>query len=104
MDISLIGRGFPRRLMSQNLMQDDAKRITVQIDPAARAAAAAKVDTGPAVAATPSGAIAPLNAGQFDWFWDKVSPAADRGGAGRLAPAMAALSTPKALKLINLQL
>ena len=69
-----------------------AKRITVQIDPAARAAAAAEVDTGPAVAATPSGAIAPLNAGQFDWFWDKISPAAERSGAGRLAPAMAALS------------
>ncbi|UWR34302.1 lytic transglycosylase domain-containing protein [Sulfitobacter sp. W027] len=82
-----------------------AKRITVQIDPVARAAAAAKVETGPAVAASPTGAIAPLNAGQFDWFWDKVSPAADRGGAGRLAPAMAALSTGKvpAPRLQNLQ-
>ncbi|NUH65916.1 lytic transglycosylase domain-containing protein [Sulfitobacter sp. S0837] len=69
-----------------------AKRITVQIDPAARAKAAAKVDTGPAVVASPSGAIAPLAAGQFDWFWDKISPAADRAEAGRLAPALDALA------------
>ena len=69
-----------------------AKRITVQIDPEARAAAAAEVDTGPAVAATPSGAIVPLKAGQFDWFWDKISPAADRAGAGRLGPALATLA------------
>lgn len=69
-----------------------AKRITVQIDPAARAALAAKQDTGPAVVATPSGAIAPLAAGQFDWFWEKISPAADRAEAGRLGPALAALA------------
>ena len=69
-----------------------ARRITVQIDPEARAAAAAEVHTGPAVVATPSGAIAPLAAGRFDWFWDKISPAANRAEAGRLGPALAALA------------
>ena len=72
-----------------------AKRITVQIDPAARAAAAAAAKPTPKAQLSATGAIAPLAPGKFNWFWDKVSPAAGQGG-GRLAAAMAALSGAEA--------
>tara|TARA_R110002049_G_scaffold23781_6_gene84638 strand:+ start:21207 stop:22019 length:813 start_codon:yes stop_codon:yes gene_type:complete len=65
-----------------------AKRITIQIDPAAQA----KPAPAPAAVLTPSGAIAPLAPGQFDWFWDKVSPTAAKAGPGRLELAMATLA------------
>ncbi|SFT00091.1 Transglycosylase SLT domain-containing protein [Sulfitobacter marinus] len=60
-------------------------RINVFIEPQA--------PTTPQVVATPSGAIAPIAPGQFDWFWDKVSPDRAKSGPGRLEVAMTTLAT-----------
>lgn len=48
--------------------------------------------SNPAVVAEPSGAIARPKAGQYDWFWTKVSPDASQSGPGRLEQAMVTLS------------
>ena len=61
-------------------------RITIQIDPAARAPAA------PAVTAQPDGAIARKDSGQYTWFWESVSPDAGKAGPGRLEQAITALA------------
>jgi soluble lytic murein transglycosylase-like protein len=61
------------------------KRINIQIDPAAVAAA-------PQAVATPSGAIEPVTPGSYGWFWDKISPAAASSGPGRLDQAMQTLA------------
>lgn len=50
----------------------------------------------PQVVATPSGAIAPAAPGQFDWFWDRVSPEVSKSGPGRLEVAMITLATASA--------
>lgn len=47
----------------------------------------------PQVEATPSGAIAPAAPGQFDWFWERVSPKESKSGPGRLETAMITLAT-----------
>ena len=47
----------------------------------------------PDVVATASGAIVPLAPGQYDWFWERVSPAVDKSGPGRLEVAMTTLAT-----------
>ena len=62
------------------------RRIDIQIEPAPALAAV------PDAVATPSGAIAPRAPGSYDWFWEKISPAADQSGPGRLEIAMAALT------------
>ena len=66
-------------------------RIGIQIDPAVQAAAL-KPKVGPDVVAQPSGAITPKTPGQFDWFWEKVSPNIAQSGPGRLETAMATLA------------
>ncbi len=69
------------------------RRITVQIDPTAvpprRAAPAAtpapdvpKISAGPRVAV-----------GNYDWFWDRVSPEISASGPGRLQTALAAIAS-----------
>ncbi|MEH6644811.1 lytic transglycosylase domain-containing protein [Sulfitobacter sp.] len=63
------------------------KRVNVQINRPTQ-----NVTPAPAVAAAPSGAITRPNAGQYDWFWAKVSPDAAESGPGRLELAMNALS------------
>lgn len=63
------------------------KRVNVQINRPEPAVVA-----NPAVAATPSAAVARPKAGQYDWFWAKVSPEASKSGPGRLEKAMVALS------------
>lgn len=60
-----------------------AKRITIQIDPAAQVAA-------PAVSAPAQVATVPV--GSYGWFWDAVSPASSDAGGGRLQSAMSALA------------
>ena len=60
-------------------------RINVFIEP--------KVMAVPDVVATASGAIVPLAPGQYDWFWERVSPAVDKSGPGRLEVAMTTLAT-----------
>lgn len=65
-----------------------AKRITIQIDPAAapkRVSAAKK----PSVA---GGAAPRAPSGNFSWFWEKVSPEAAKSGPGRLDVAMSTLA------------
>ncbi len=65
-------------------------RINIQIDPAAPAAQAPSTAAAvPATRQTP---------GQYDWFWEKVSPDATSAGPGRLNTALATLaaSTRKA--------
>lgn len=61
-------------------------RINIQIDPSA------SVNAVPAAIAQPSGAIAPKAPGQYDWFWDKVSPDAAQTRPGRLDEAMTTLA------------
>ncbi|EIE48898.1 lytic transglycosylase, catalytic [Citreicella sp. 357] len=65
------------------------KRITVQIEPQA---------IMPAVAAPPVSGAAPTGRpagpGNYDWFWDVVSPSLGESGPGRLEPALAGLSKP----------
>ena len=53
---------------------------------------AAAIAADPAAVVAPSGAIARPNKGQYDWFWAKVSPDADKSGPGRLELAMDTLS------------
>ena len=67
----------------------NTNRINIQIDPAAQLPAT------PAAApvATPSGSISRGSDGQFDWFWDKVSPDASQSGPGRLEVAMTTLAS-----------
>lgn len=64
---------------------DSTSRINVFIEP--------KVMAVPDVVATASGAIVPLAPGQYDWFWERVSPAVDKSGPGRLEVAMTTLAT-----------
>lgn len=66
-------------------------RIGIQIDPAVQAATL-KPRVGPDVVAQPSGAITPREPGQYDWFWEKVSPNIAQSGPGRLETAMATLA------------
>lgn len=61
-------------------------RINIQIDPAAPVVAAAPA---PDVASVPATRQTP---GQYDWFWEKVSPAATNAGPGRLSAALATLA------------
>lgn len=63
------------------------KRVNVQINRPAQ-----NVSPAPGVAATPSGAISRPTAGQYDWFWTKISPDAAQSGPGRLELAMNMLS------------
>ena len=60
-------------------------RINVFIEP--------KAADVPEVVATASGAIVPASPGQYDWFWDRVSPAVEKSGPGRLETAMGTLAT-----------
>jgi soluble lytic murein transglycosylase-like protein len=64
----------------------DSKRITIQIDTAPR------ITAPPEAVVTPSGAIARKAPGQFDWFWQKISPAAEKAGPGRLQDALTTLA------------
>lgn len=60
-------------------------RINVFIEP--------QIAAVPQAVATPSGAIAPVAPGQFDWFWARISPDAASSGPGRLEDAMITLAT-----------
>lgn len=59
------------------------KRITVQIRPQ---------PGQPAVVIDPDQRPKAPTAAYYDWYWDKISPAADESGPGRLAGALNALS------------
>ena len=65
----------------------ERKRVNVQIN-----RPAPNVTPAPAVALAPSGEITRPKAGQYDWFWDKISPDAAQSGPGRLELAMNALA------------
>jgi len=67
------------------------KRVNVQINRPAQNVTPGPVDDS-AVALAPSGAISRSKAGQYDWFWDKISPDAAQSGPGRLELAMNALA------------
>ncbi len=73
-------------------------RITVQIDPAANAPAAAA--SGPSE--TDDAPAAPKASG-WEWFWTTVQPEADKGGAANMARAMAALNQRDGLPQPRLQ-
>jgi len=64
------------------------KRVNVQINRPAQNV----TPDDPAVALTPSGAVARPKGGQYDWFWKKISPDAAQSGPGRLEMAMTTLS------------
>jgi len=61
-------------------------RINIQIDPTAQVAAAPEPSTTAPTAPTDG------SPGQYDWFWDKVSPAAARTAPGRLETAISVLA------------
>ncbi|PID35068.1 MAG: lytic murein transglycosylase [Rhodobacterales bacterium] len=73
-------------------------RITVQIDPAANAPAAA----APGPSETDDAPAAPKASG-WEWFWTTVQPEADKGGAANMARAMAALNQRDGLPQPRLQ-
>lgn len=69
------------------------KMITIQIDPAAA--------TEPGVVNNPGGpppsAVTSASAlGQYQWFWDKISPDASQSGPGRLQTAITTLTASSA--------
>lgn len=66
------------------------KRITVQIAPQQVQPRAAGL---PATPGAPSSGRAG-GPGNYDWFWQTVSPALDATGPGRLEPALVKLRTP----------
>ena len=66
-------------------------RIGIQIDPEEQAAALRRPAPA-AEAAKPSAGLVPKSPGQYDWFWDKVSPDVAQSGPGRLQTAMATLA------------
>ncbi|MDW4499481.1 lytic transglycosylase domain-containing protein [Sulfitobacter sp. D35] len=76
------------------------KRITVQIDPDEQLPSAPSTPLRPyhdddpdtVVTAAAAPALPPGAVGQFSWFWDKVSPAAEQSGPGRLDMAMRTLA------------
>jgi hypothetical protein len=62
------------------------KRITIQIDPTAQTrpeVQTATVSSAAGVTATP---------GQYDWFWEKISPDLAQSGPGRLQAAITTLA------------
>lgn len=63
-------------------------RINVFIEPKAAAT--------PDVVATEDGSLMPAHPGQYDWFWERVSPDAAKSGPGRLETAMITLATASA--------
>ncbi|MCX7567602.1 lytic transglycosylase domain-containing protein [Sulfitobacter sp. F26169L] len=63
------------------------KRVNVKIN-----RPSPSVPPDPVVAAAPSGAVTRPKAGQYDWFWAKISPDASESGPGRLEMAMTTLS------------
>ncbi|MDO6584379.1 lytic transglycosylase domain-containing protein [Salipiger sp. 1_MG-2023] len=68
--------------------QGTKKRITVQIEPQA----VVPVVAAPPKVGEPSGRAA--GPGNYDWFWNVVSPALADSGPGRLEPALLGLSKP----------
>ncbi len=62
-------------------------RINIQIVPAAPSEAEV-----PVAAANPAGTVTRQTPGQYDWFWEKVSPAAASAGPGRLQKAITTLA------------
>ncbi len=64
------------------------KRIKIQIDPAVVAAVPVAKPSTP----KGDGSVAAPRKGSYDWFWDKVSPAAAQSGPGRLEVAMQTLA------------
>jgi soluble lytic murein transglycosylase-like protein len=80
----------------------EAKRLTVQIDPAAQAKAlrgAPKSDVDPSVtkaavaAASPSQSAKGAGSSEWDWFWDQVSPKLAASGDINLRTALDLIET-----------
>ena len=85
-----IGTDFTYRRIA--VPKPGARRITVQIDPAAPRAPAAPPAAGQG--GQPTGAASSgksQGATTAAWFWETVSPRLADGGPGRLEPALAAL-------------
>lgn len=66
-------------------------RITIQIEPEVQAAA-----TSAAAAASSSGSAVLPALGQYDWFWQSISPKLADTGPGRLRLALTRLANPPA--------
>ncbi|UWQ13374.1 lytic transglycosylase domain-containing protein [Aliiroseovarius sp. M344] len=82
-----------------------AKRITIQIDPAAQAAALApKVPAPAAVEDVGAAAAAPaLAPSEWDWFWAAVSPRLDKAGPANVRVALDLLETQEGMSQPRLQ-
>ncbi|WP_025052242.1 lytic transglycosylase domain-containing protein [Sulfitobacter noctilucae] len=66
-----------------------SNRITIQIDPAAPTLPSQQTA---AVSLAPTGNVRRQTPGQYDWFWEKVSPDAAQSGPGRLQGAATVLA------------
>lgn len=80
-------------------------RITVQIDPAEQAAilAARPPMERAAPPAADDDAAPRASGGNYDWFWNEVSPALAGAGPGRLAQAMRAIQNSNKVSAPRLQ-
>ncbi len=67
-----------------------SNRINIQIDPAAPTRPSE--ERAAAVSLEPSGSVRRQTPGQYNWFWEKVSPEAAQTGPGRLQGAMTTLA------------
>ncbi|KIN63828.1 Transglycosylase, Slt family protein [Sulfitobacter noctilucicola] len=63
-----------------------SNRITIQIDPSQQAVVPQQASASPAITAKQQ------TPGQYDWFWEKVSPDQASAGPGRLGVALTTLA------------
>lgn len=83
--------------------QAGAKRITIQIDPAAQAAALApRVPTPDPVEEVAAAAPMPQPS-EWDWFWSAVSPRLDKAGPANVRAALDLLETQEGMAQPRLQ-
>lgn len=69
------------------------RRITVQIDPTAVPPRPAKPTATPSPVAPEVGGAPRVAVGNYDWFWDRVSPEIAAAGPGRLQAALTAIAS-----------
>ncbi|WP_275392267.1 lytic transglycosylase domain-containing protein [Aliiroseovarius sp. Z3] len=80
-----------------------AKRITIQIDPAAQEAALAPKTPAPDVVEEVAAAVPTPQPTEWDWFWTTVSPRLDKAGPANVRTALDLLETQEGLTQPRLQ-
>ena len=83
--------------------QAGVKRITIQIDPAAQAAALAPKTPAPDVVEEVAAAVPTPQPTEWDWFWTTVSPRLDKAGPANVRTALDLLETQEGMTQPRLQ-